>query len=329
MDNKDKILEIAKSVLQIEADAIKTLQGRLGDDCVRAVNMLFSCKGKIVVSGMGKSGHIARKISSTLSSTGTSSVFLHPAESSHGDLGILASSDLLIAISYSGLSHELDQTLKFCKRNGISIISMTSNPASLLAQNADVNLDISVKKEACPLGLAPTSSSTATLALGDALAMALLDMRGFKSEDFALRHPGGSLGRRLILQVEDLMHGAENLPLVRPDTSIKSCLFEMGAKPIRGIVGVVDSDNRLLGTVTDGDIRRFFEAGSVEPLSEMAKNVMAPKPFTIQRSALAQKALAVMEKNQVQSLFVLEESEKGLIVVGLVHLQDLLAAKIV
>ena len=249
-------LEEASRVLEIEARAIQNLSRRLGDSFVKAIDLLLGCEGKVVISGMGKSGHIGRKIASTMASTGTPAFFLHPAESSHGDLGVIGLKDVLIAISNGGETPELQDMIRFAARKGIPLIGITGAMKSSLAKASTVALDISVDEEACPLGLAPTASSTVTLALGDALAMCLLKRRGFKEEDFAEYHPGGKLGRRLLTRVEDVMHSGDGLALVELNTNMRDVINLMTRKEVRGIAGVVDDKQNLIGVITDGDLRR-------------------------------------------------------------------------
>ncbi len=323
-----KDLEEASRVFDIEAGAIQSLKARLGDSFVRAVDLLHGCEGKVVITGMGKSGQIGRKIASTMASTGTPALFLHPAESSHGDLGMVAHKDLIIAISYGGETPELQDVLRFAARKGLRLIGITGKPKSSLAQVADVVLDVSVDEEACPLGLAPTASSTATLALGDALAMCLLRRRGFKEEDFAEYHPGGSLGRRLLTRVEDVMHIGDGLPLVVLDTNMREVLALMTRKEVRGVAGVTDEGGNLIGVVTDGDIRRRLEK-SHNPLEDRAKDIMSRNPKTVDVSELAEKALFMMEQFSIQTLFVVRRSSPNPHrPVGLLHLQDLIKARL-
>ncbi len=323
-----KDIEEAGRVLDIEAAAIKDLKVRLDDSFVQAVEKIFSAPGKIIVTGIGKSGQIGRKISSTLSSTGTPSIFLHPAESSHGDLGVVTTGDLIIAISYGGETPELQDIAKYAVRKDIPLILMTGNKQASLARAAHVVLDVSVKEEACPLKLAPTASSTVTLALGDAIAMALLKRRGFKEEDFAEFHPGGSLGRRLLTRVQDVMHSGEALALVKETTAMREVLALMTQKAVRGIAGVVDESGVLIGAITDGDIRRRLEK-SHNPLADMAKDLMNKNPKTVEAGELAEKALFMMEQFRIQNLFVIKkESDHSTKVLGILHLQDLLQAKL-
>jgi arabinose-5-phosphate isomerase len=317
------VIEQAKRVLKIEAEAISALTERINESFVKAVDLIFFCKGKIVVTGVGKSGLIGQKIASTLASTGTPSFFMHPAEGIHGDLGMLSKNDVVIAISNSGESNEISQIIPVVKRMGLPLISMTGNRISTLAKSGDVVLDISVKEEACPLGLAPTASTTATLAMGDALAVAVLDKRGFKKEDFALLHPGGSLGKSLLVRVSDLMHTGEAIPLVTENTVMKVALFEITSKRF-GVTGVVDDEGFLEGAITDGDLRRAMEKG-LDVLNKKASEIMTRNPKKIGADALAAEALQKMELHSITSLFVMD-GEK---VAGIVHLHDLLKVGVV
>ena len=317
------VIEQAKRVLKIEAEAISALTERINESFVKAVDLIFFCKGKIVVTGVGKSGLIGQKIASTLASTGTPSFFMHPAEGIHGDLGMLSKNDVVIAISNSGESNEISQIIPVVKRMGLPLISMTGNPSSTLAKSGDAVLDISVKEEACPLGLAPTASTTATLAMGDALAVAVLDKRGFKKEDFALLHPGGSLGKSLLVRVSDLMHTGEAIPLVTENTVMKVALFEITSKRL-GVTGVIDDEGFLEGAITDGDLRRAMEKG-LDVLNKNASEIMTRNPKKIGADALAAEALQKMEQHSITSLFVMD-GEK---VAGIVHLHDLLKAGVV
>lgn len=321
-------IEEARRVLKIEAQALLDMAEKLDDSFNKAVDMVMSCRGKLIISGIGKSGQIARKISSTFSSTGTPSLFLHPAESSHGDLGVITEQDLVLAISYGGNTPELTELVNFLARKNIPMISMTSNKDSILGKSAAVTLSIAVKEEACPLGLAPTTSSTATLALGDALAMAVLKKKGFRKEDFAQFHPGGSLGRKLLTRVRDVMHSGDALPIVKPQEDMVKVINLMTAKEVRGVAGVVDEAGALLGVITDGDIRRRLEK-SKNPLSEKAQDLMSKNPKTIDADELAERALFVMEQFRIQTLFVVDKNQpQAQGPVGLLHLQDLLQAKI-
>ena len=324
---KNKIFEIAKNVFKIVADSIQALSSRLDESLVQAVELILSCRGKVVVTGIGKSGQIARKISSTFSSTGTPALYLHPAESSHGDLGVLTQNDLVIAISYGGEAVELNSILNFISRRGIKLIALTGKINSTLAKAADVVLNIHVEKEACPLNLAPTSSSAVTLAMGDALAMAVLDQKNFKSENFAEFHPSGSLGAKL-LRVRDLMKAGDALPFIEKTTSMKEILTKMTHQSVRGAAGVLDTDKNLIGIITDGDIRRFLEKNQ-NPFQSMAENIMSLSPKTIDADELAEKALFLMEQFQIQMLIVLDQkSEFNKKPVGMLMYQDLLASKV-
>jgi arabinose-5-phosphate isomerase len=322
----ERAVALARTTLQIESDAIVALHARLAtDDSVgRAVAMLLQCKGRVVVSGIGKSGHIARKIAATLASTGTPALFVHPAEAAHGDLGMVTSDDAFIAISYSGESSELMAIMPVVKRMGGVLISMTGKPNSSLAQLADVHLDISVEKEACPLNLAPTASTTVTLALGDAIAVALLDLRGFKEEDFARSHPGGALGRRLLTHVHDVMRSGERVPKVAVDASLLQALEEMTKKGM-GMTAVVDADDRPVGVFTDGDLRRMFER--VQDFTQVAiRDVMHAQPRSIAPERLAVDAVAVMEQFRINQMLVVDADGK---LVGALHIHDLTQAKVI
>jgi arabinose-5-phosphate isomerase len=321
-----EVLKRAADVLRIEADGITSILGRLDDNFVRAVEVLAHCSGKVVVTGMGKSGLICRKISATLASTGTPSFFLHSADALHGDVGMIMKDDVILAVSNSGETDEILKILPHFKFLGLKLVVMTGKANSTLAKAADVVLDVGVKEEACPLGLAPTASTTAALAIGDALAIVLLEHKGFKEEDFALRHPGGILGRRLLLRVEDLMHRDRELPIVRSDTAIKEALFEITDKRL-GVTGVIDQQEKLVGIITDGDVRRGLQTHGTEIFSKTAQQVMTAAPRTISKDALASEALARMEENRprpITSLFVLDlASEKP---IGIIHLHDIFKA---
>lgn len=323
--SKDRILTEARRVFEIEARAVLDLKDRLNGHFAEAVEILGNCSGKIIVTGMGKSGQIGRKLASTLSSTGSPSVFVHPAESSHGDMGVLAPGDVVLALSYRGETPEMNHLINFALRKGLKIVSMTGHPESSLAQSSDVVLDVSVKQEACPLGLAPTASTTASLAMGDALAMALIISRGFRAEDFAEFHPGGSLGRRLLTRVKDLMHTGEALPLVQETTPMKEVIYKMTSKEVRGAAGVLDANGKLIGVVTDGNLRRRLEKGG-NPLDDKAVDMMSRNPKTIDQNEMAERALFVMEQFAIQVLFVVDQDTGQ--PVGIVHLQDLLKANI-
>lgn len=320
------MIETAKRVLKIEAEAVLALAERLNGSFPQAVEMMLACQGRVVITGMGKSGLICQKVAATLASTGTPALFLHPAEGIHGDLGMLMKGDVVIAVSYSGSTEEIVRILPVIKRMGLPLIAMAGNPKSALARAGDVFLDISVKEEACPLGLAPTASTTVTLALGDALAVALLERRGFREEDFALFHPGGALGRRLLLRVEDLMHRGDDVPLVAADTPLKEALFEITRKRL-GITGVGNDDGHLLGVFTDGDLRRSLEKG-FDVLNRPIGELMSRNPKRILTSNLAAKALQQMEEYKITSLFVFETEQSGA-PIGIIHLHDLLKAGVV
>jgi arabinose-5-phosphate isomerase len=312
-----------KRVLAIEAKAIAGLVERLDHRFTEAVDLLYGCTGKAVVSGMGKSGLIGQKIAATMASTGTPAFFLHPAEGIHGDLGMLARRDALIAISNSGETEELLKLLPFVKRLNIPVIAITGRAQSTLAKNSEVVLDVSVPEEACPMGLAPTASTTATLAMGDALAIALLQKRGFKEEDFAQFHPGGTLGRRLLLKVRDLMHQGAAIPQVSGQASAHHAILEMTAKKL-GMTTVVDQAGRLLGIITDGDLRRVLEKG-MDLATARAGDLATKRPKTIGPDELAAKALQIMEQYSITTL-VVEESGR---IAGIIHLHDLLKSGVV
>ena len=323
-----KVVQQGLRVLEVEAQAILAMRERLGADFEKVVHMIKSCDGKIVLTGMGKSGQIARKLASTFSSTGTPAVFLHPAEGSHGDLGMVENNDVVIALSYGGESPEFSGILKFVARKGIPLIALTGNPQSSLAKAAQVTLNVHVSEEACPLGLAPTASSTATLAMGDAVAMAVMAEKGFSSSDFAEFHPGGSLGYRLLTRVQDVMHSGEALPTVTLETPIRQVFSIMTHKDVRGAAGVVDAAGDLVGVITDGQIRRRLEK-SDDPLTGVAKDLMTTNPRTVDMNELAEKALFVMEQFQINMLFVLDkESPQPKKPVGISHVQDLLRARV-
>lgn len=324
---KEQVLRQAIEVLEIEAEAITNLKTRIDDHFLKAVELISQCTGKLVVTGMGKSGHIGRKLASTFSSTGTPAVFLHPAESAHGDLGILSTGDVVLAISYGGESKELATVLHFVSRKGLALIAMTGKTSSTLGLAAQVTLDISVKKEACPHNLAPTASSTATLAFGDALAMSVLVQKGFAPTDFAEVHPGGSLGAKLV-RVADIMHKGDALPLVTLATPIKEIVGSMTHKDVRGTAGVLNEKGELIGVITDGDIRRRLEK-SDNPLAGTAADLMNSHPKTIDQNELAEKALFLMEQMRIQTIFVIDShSANPKKPVGIVNFHDLFAAKV-
>jgi arabinose-5-phosphate isomerase len=311
-------LETARKVLEIEAEALRELLERLDGSFVRAVDLLFACRARVVVTGMGKSGIIGQKISATLSSTGTPSFFLHPAEALHGDLGRLVGGDVLVALSYSGETEELLRLLDTVKRLAIPLIALTGDPASTLGQASEAVIDVGIRKEACPLGLAPTASTTAMLAMGDALAMALAERRGFNEEDYAALHPGGGLGVKL-KRVENVMHTGEALPRVGPDTVMPDVIYEMSRKGL-GLTAVVGENDRLVGFISDGDLRRFFQREGNHALSLSAADCMTRTPVTIGRKELATRALNLMEARKITSLLVVGGAGK---LEGVVHIHDL------
>lgn len=320
-------IEIAYRVFDVEAQAVLALKDRVGQNFEKAVEAILKCQGKVVVTGIGKSGIIARKIASTMSSTGTIAIFLHPAESAHGDLGIINKDDVIIAISYGGDTPELGPVLTNANRRGLTLIAITGNSAGDLAQRAQIVLDVKVNKEACPLGLAPTASSTATLAMGDALAMAVLEEKGFSSEDFAQIHPGGGLGFKLS-RIRDLMHSGKAMPVLQMDTPMKQVLSQMSQGEVRGAAGIVDAAGDLIGIITDGDIRRKLESAQ-DPLSGTAGELMMKGPRTIDANEIAEKALFVMEQFRINLLFVLDKaSANPRKPVGIIHIQDLIKAKV-
>ncbi len=321
-----RVMALARETLAIEADAVRALHDRLDadDSLVRAVAVLYACTGRVVVSGMGKSGHIARKIAATLASTGTPAMFVHPGEAAHGDLGMVTAQDVFIAISNSGESSELMDILPVVKRMGTPLIAMTGKPQSRLAQLSDVHLDISVAKEACPMNLAPTASTTVTLALGDALAVALLDARGFREEDFARSHPGGALGRRLLTHVRDVMRSGEAVPAVSPEAPLAQALLEVSQKGM-GMTAVVDAEQRPIGVFTDGDLRRLIER--VQDFSNIViRDVMHANPRTVQPEQLAVDAVAIMEEFRINQMLVVDGEGK---LVGALHIHDLTRAKVI
>ncbi|WP_396437453.1 SIS domain-containing protein [Limnohabitans sp.] len=317
-------LQLARETLDIEAAALLQLKSRLDERFVQAVNLVLGVQGRVVVTGMGKSGHIGRKIAATLASTGTPAMFVHPGEASHGDLGMIKTVDVVLAISNSGESDELVAILPVLKRQGVPLIALTGGLQSFLARHADVVLDCSVDKEACPLNLAPTASTTAQLAMGDALAVALLDARGFKPEDFARSHPGGSLGRKLLTHVGDVMRKGTDVPQVGPDAEFTALMREMSSKGL-GATSVTDADGRVLGVFTDGDLRRLIEKG-VDLRSLSARDVMHPNPRTIRHDALAVEAAEMMELYRITSILVVDA--QGLLC-GAINSNDLMRAKVI
>jgi arabinose-5-phosphate isomerase len=328
IENAQRALELARETLQIEADAILALKNRISDhpddEFAQAVELLFNCAGRVVVSGMGKSGHIARKIAATLASTGSPALFMHPAEAAHGDLGMVTENDTFIAISNSGETTELMAIVPLIKRMGAKLIAMTGSNGSSLAQLANVHLNVGVAKEACPLNLAPTASTTATLALGDALAVALLDARGFREEDFARSHPGGALGRRLLTHVYDVMRQGDAIPTVRANVSLSAALLEITKKGI-AMTAIVDDDDRPIGVFTDGDLRRLLE--HVQDFTKLSiADVMHGNPRVIRPDQLAVEAVEVMEQFRINQLLVADADGK---LVGALHIHDLTRAKVI
>jgi arabinose-5-phosphate isomerase len=321
-----RALQLASETLINEAEAITALNARLGadDSVVRAIALLLECKGRVVVSGIGKSGHIARKIAATLASTGTPALFVHPAEAAHGDLGMVTPGDVFIAISYSGESSELMAILPVVKRMGSPLISITGKPGSSLAALADVHLNVAVEREACPMNLAPTTSTTVTLALGDAIAVALLDLRGFKEDDFARSHPGGALGRRLLTHVRDVMRSGDAVPQVKADVKLTDALLEITQKGM-GMTAIVDDAGKPIGVFTDGDLRRMIE--KVQDFSKVViRDVMHANPRTISPEKLAVDAVAVMEQFRINQMLVTDADGK---LVGALHIHDLTRAKVI
>jgi arabinose-5-phosphate isomerase len=319
-----RAVALARRTFDIEAQALLGLKARLGDDFGRAVQAMLACRGRVVVMGMGKSGHVGRKIVATLASTGTPALFVHPAEASHGDLGMVTADDVVLAISNSGESAELDAIVPTLKRLGVVLVAMTGRGDSSLAQHADITLSSAVDQEACPLNLAPTASTTAQLALGDALAVALLDARGFKEEDFARSHPGGALGRKLLMHVRDLMRTGEAVPVVGPDTLFIEAMREMTRKGL-GATAVADAERHVLGIFTDGDLRRLVERG--EDLRALtAREVMHPGPKLVREDALAVEAADMMEAHRITSVLVVDADGR---LIGALNSNDLMRAKVI
>ncbi|NQY34024.1 MAG: KpsF/GutQ family sugar-phosphate isomerase [Alteromonadaceae bacterium] len=311
--------QLAKNVIQIEQQAISELIQYIDDGFELACKLMFHCKGRIIVIGMGKSGHIGGKIAATLASTGTPSFFVHPGEASHGDLGMVTSDDVVLTISNSGETNEVLAIIPVLKRIGAKLIAMTGNPESTLAKLADTHVCIQVSKEACPLGLAPTSSTTATLVMGDALAVALLNARGFTADDFALSHPGGSLGKRLLLRLEDIMHTGENLPAVSSDALIKDALVEMSLKGL-GMTAIIDADNKLIGLFTDGDLRRILD-DQVDIHQDKITTVMTRSPTVASAEMLAAEAIKIMEDKKINGLIIVDSHNSP---IGAMNMQNLL-----
>ena len=320
----EDLLVLARQVFDIEAEALRLMSQRLNGDFARAVALILACTGRVVVSGMGKSGHVGGKIAATLASTGTPAFFMHPGEASHGDLGMIAHDDVVLALSNSGESGEIVSIVPLIKRRGAKLVAMTGNPASTLAKAADAHLHTGVEKEACPLNLAPTASTTAALAMGDALAVALLDARGFSADDFARTHPGGSLGRRLLVHVRDVMHSGDALPRVDTDATLKAALFEMTQKGL-GMTAIVDAGGRVAGLFTDGDLRRVLERPLDIQQAQVA-DLMTPTPKTIRADELAVAAVEKMDTHKINGLLVVDDTGA---LVGALNMHDLLKAGVV
>lgn len=319
--NTDQLIKIGKEVVAAETQAVNALYHRINDNFAKACQLLCKIDGRIIVTGMGKSGHIGKKIAATLASTGSPAFFVHPGEASHGDLGMITKKDAVIAISNSGETNEVLTILPLIKRLGVPLVSLASNASSSLAQAADIHLDISVEKEACALGLAPTSSTTATLVMGDALAIALLDAKGFSAEDFALSHPGGSLGRRLLLKIDNILHTGDSIPIVPSHATIKEALFEMTRCRL-GITAVVNDREEQIGLFTDGDLRRALDLNadiSTTPITQ----VMTQGGRVVQKGMLAAEALRIMENHKINALLVVDQNRK---LVGALNMHDLLHA---
>lgn len=321
MSQSSELIQSAQRTLRLELEAVTALIERIGDDFVKACELILASKGRVVVVGMGKSGHIGNKIAATLASTGTPAFFVHPAEASHGDMGMITRDDVILALSNSGSTAEIITLLPLIKRLGIKLVSLTGNPASSLAQAADVNLDASVAQEACPLNLAPTSSTTASLVLGDALAIALLEARGFTAEDFAFSHPGGALGRRLLLKVENVMHAGDDLPKVTRGTLLKDALLEMSRKGL-GMTVIIEDDGTLAGVFTDGDLRRSLDR-NIDVRTALIEEVMTVHGKTARGEMLAAEALKIMEDNKIGALVVVDAHDRP---TGALNMHDLLRA---
>jgi arabinose-5-phosphate isomerase len=322
--NEDALRARARAVIETEASAVNDLLDRIDQRFILAIQLMLQCQGRIVVIGMGKSGHIGGKIAATLASTGTPAFFVHPAEASHGDLGMIKKEDVVLVLSNSGETNEVNIILPLLKRLGTRLIAMTGNPQSTLAEHADVHLDVSVEKEACPLGLAPTSSTTAALVMGDALSVSLLESRGFTREDFARSHPAGKLGRKLLLHIRDVMHTGEQIPSVSDDATISQTIVEMTEKRL-GMSAVVDQSGKVIGVYTDGDLRRTLESG-VDPHNTLIKKVMTREAKSVAPGALAVEAAEMMQAHKIQALLVLDERGQ---LVGALNFQDLLKTGVV
>jgi arabinose-5-phosphate isomerase len=319
-----QFIELGLAVIEAELDAVRSLTNRIGSNFVKACRIMLACQGRVVVTGMGKSGHIAGKIAATLASTGTPAFFVHPGEASHGDLGMITAQDVVLVLSNSGETAELLTILPIIKRLGVPMISMTGNGNSSLALLADVHLDVEVSREACPLGLAPTSSTTVALVMGDALAVALLESKGFTHEDFALSHPGGSLGKRLLLRVEDMMHYGAEVPMITQEAFVKQALLEMTQKKL-GMTAVVDLNHRVVGIFTDGDLRRMLER-NFDIHSTPVSEVMTPSCKVIHKQLLAAEAMKMMQDHKINALLVVNERHE---LIGAINMHDLIRAGIV
>ncbi len=314
-----------RRVFALEREALEAVAARIDGAFSAACRAILACRGRVVCTGMGKSGHVARKIAATLASTGTPAFYMHPGEAGHGDLGMVTDADIVLALSYSGESDEILMLLPVLKRQGNTVVAMTGRTESTLARESDIHLDVGVPTEACPLALAPTSSTTAALAMGDALAVALLDARGFTADDFARSHPAGALGRRLLLHITDVMHSGDDIPRIGPDASISAALVEMGQKRL-GMTAVVDADGRLLGLYTDGDLRRSLDDANVDLRTTAIATVMTRAPRTIDAGALAVEAAQLMESHKINALLVVDGDQR---VVGALNIHDLLRARVV
>lgn len=322
--NIEKICSLGKAVIETEADMIRNLISRIDENFARACLYLHQCQGRIAVMGIGKSGHIGKKMAATFASTGSPAFFIHPSEAKHGDIGMLTKADVLLALSNSGESEEMLAILPVIKRLNIPLITLTGRPQSTLAKAATINIDVSVEKEACPLGLAPTSSTTATLVMGDALAMALLEKRGFTEDDFALSHPGGSLGKRLLLKIDDIMHKDDHIPITSHQATLKDALVEMTRKKL-GLTAITNNTGDLLGIFTDGDVRRILEQ-PIDIHQTTIDTVMTKNPKTIQQGKLAVEALNLMEEYKITALVVTNVAQKP---VGIIHIHDILRAGVI
>ncbi len=322
--NPDHVKQLGLAVIDTEISSIEALKSRINNDFASACELMLNCQGRVVVTGMGKSGHIGNKIAATLASTGTPAFFVHPGEASHGDLGMITKRDVVLALSNSGETSEILTIVPIIKRLGVPLISMTGKAQSTLAREANFNIDVAVEKEACPLGLAPTSSTTVALVMGDALAVALLETRGFTEEDFALSHPGGSLGRRLLLHVSDIMHSNDEIPRVTEDASLSEALLEMTRKNM-GMTAIVDKDNKVLGIYTDGDLRRTLDK-NINIHKARITEVMTPSCKTASSNILAAEVLKLMEDYKINSILVVDENN---ILTGALNMHDLLRAGVV